>query len=491
MPLFENLPYTNFENINLDMILMDIKTMGQKYDELDGRLDELEASYTIINQQITNIQQELDDIDLSGLEARVDQVEIDLQLQSSLIDQVNHRVGNLELDVDENTTNITTNTTNITNNNIGSVNRDNALSARIAALEAAKIHDVYNYYTDGNLLIFGSDLRKMPSYCLDGDGYAYCYGNPHNRTQNQTVVRSFKFTNKGLEPNSDSTSSYDTYQCGVLPKALGIVGQFTVTLFCSSATNDNPTGTWYKHTFSNRDEVWTLATGCTIKVNDWQSWTEFSDYCAVGLQGSASAWSTFLNGKGIQFMYVEWGTGSVDTSTGAKPKLNCKDRNFFVASGVAPTPVIPAPTQYDFNRTVEITLNCTDPSTGSEYTFTGDVKVYFYLWSYNGMLNGYAKLVFPTSNTLYTYLSQYATSFTVQFNITNENLTRQIHQVPMTDSHPLEGHYCKMTMMNGSGANDPIEKVLLQWEATPFSPSEVIENVGYVVANVPFINLIR
>lgn len=490
MPLFENLPYTNFENINLDMILMDIKTMGQKYDELDGRLDELEASYTIINQNITNIQNELDEIDLSGLEGRLDVVEQDLSIAMDRELQLELRVSTLEETVSNQGTAITNNTTAITNNNIGSVNRDNALSARLSVLEAAKLHDVYNYYSDGNQCIFGSDLRKLPSACKTIDGYPLFWGNTQNRAENQTKTRAWKFTDDGMVPNTDSTDGYDYYQTGMVCSGLVLGNQYTVTFAVSSGGDATPT--WYSHTFLASNESWTVATGCTIRYRNFLGWSGADDtYKTISFMGTPASWASFLGNNKIVYLYVEQGSGSVDTGATAKPKFTIKDRLPFLNDGEAPAPVIPAPTQYDFYRTQEITLSCVDPTTGTETTFTGDIRVYFYLWSFNGMLNGYAKVVFLTSNQLYTKLSQYSTSFTVLIDITNEGLTRQKHQVPMMDSNPIEGHYAKLTMLNGSGGTDPIEDARLQWESAPFTPSEVIENVGYVVANIPIINLIH
>lgn len=490
MPLFEMLPYTNFENVNLDMILMDIKTMSQALDGLDDRITALEASYTVINQTINNIQAELDEIDLSGLEHRVDVVEEDLSILMQRELGLETRMSTAEENISGNTTSITNNTTAITNNNIGSVNRDNALSARISVLEAAKLHDVYNYYSDGNQCIFGSDLRKLPSACKSSDGYPLFWGNTTNRVENQTKTRAWKFTDDGMVPNTDSTDGYDYYQTGMVCSGLVLGNQYTVTFAVSSGGDATPT--WYKHTFLASNESWTVATGCTIRFRNFLGWSGADDtYKTISFMGTPASWASFLGNNKIVYLYVEQGSGSVDTSVTAKPKFTIKDRLPFMNDGEAPTPVIPAPTQYDFYRTQEITLNCVDPTTGTETTFTGDVRIYFYLWSYNGMLNGYAKLVFLSTNPLYTYLSQYSTSFQTLIDITNEGLTRQIHQVPMTDSNPIEGHYAKLTMLNGSGGTDPIEKALLQWESAPFSPSEVVQNVGYAVANIPIINLIH
>lgn len=341
MALFEHQPYTNFENINLDMILADIKTIKENEASLDSRVDALEASYTVINESITNIQtditniyEQIGEIDLTALEARMDAVEADCLVLHGMANNTLARVMNDE-------TQIEANTTNIANNDLASVNRDNALSARISALERATVHDIYNYYAEGNQCIFGSDLRKLPSSCKTSDGYPAGWGNTSNRADGETKPRSFRFTDDGMVANMvDANVGYDYFQVGRYSSGLFNGSAYTVTFAVS--TGGDATPDWYTHTFSAFGEQWEVATGCVIKARKFYAWTGADDfYKTISFMGTPENWNTFLNGKKIVFIYVENGTGSVDTTATAKCEFDVKDRIFFEE---VPAPTIPSPT---------------------------------------------------------------------------------------------------------------------------------------------------
>lgn len=337
MPLFEHMPYTNFENVNLDWIVNTIKTHQTDIDQLKADVGDMQTTIvniqgdiTTIQENITNIIEQIGEIDIEALEARVD----DLEEEDVVI---NNKITNVLTRVMGDEENIETNTTNITNNDLASVNRDNALSARISALERAHLHDVYNYYAEGNQCLFGSDLRNLPSACKTSDGYPAGWGNKSNRTEGQTVARSFKFVDNGMCADTTSTG-YDYYQVGRYSSGLLNEGVFTVTFAVS--TGGDATPTWYSHTFQSESDIWTVAENCTIKFRNFLSWSGADTfYKTIGFQGTAANWNTFLNGKYIVFIYVEAGTGSVAHDATDKCRFDIKDRLFFTEM---PTPALPA-----------------------------------------------------------------------------------------------------------------------------------------------------
>lgn len=330
MPLFEHMPWTNFQNENLDWVLEVTKKNETDISSIQTTIAEIEGNITTINTQITNIIEQIGEIDLTDLEARMDAVEADCLVLHGMANNTLARVMNDETQIESNTSNIATNTTDIGNNDIASQNRDNALSARITQLERAVIHDIYNYYNEGNKCIFGSDLRHLPSSIKDSDGYPIVgWGNKGNANQAGTAtVRSFKFVDGGMVANTDSTG-YDYYQVGKFTNGLFINGAYTVTI--ALVTADDATPTWYTHTFSSSTEQWTIATNCIIKIRKFYNWDDANTnhLFTISFMGIAANWNIFLNGRKIAFVYIESGNGSVDTSVTAKPPYDMKEREYF------------------------------------------------------------------------------------------------------------------------------------------------------------------
>lgn len=330
MPLYEHMPYTNYENVNLDWIAKtvkahdtDITQLKEDVTNIQNTISAIEGSITNIETNITQIFEQLGDIDVDDLEARITALEAYDQTLHGMINNVLARVMGDEEDIAANTSNIAT-------NDLASQNRDSALSARITQLERAVIHDIYNYYNEGNKCIFGSDLRHIPSAIKDSDGYPIVgWGNKGNANQAGTAaVRSFKFVDGGMVANTDSTS-YDYYQVGKFTNGLFINGTYTVTI--ALVTADDATPTWYTHTFSSSTEQWTIATNCIIKIRKFYNWDDANTnhLFTMSFMGTAANWNTFLNGKKIAFIYIESGNGSVDTSVTAKPPYDMKEREYF------------------------------------------------------------------------------------------------------------------------------------------------------------------
>lgn len=326
MPLFEHMPYTNFENINLDWILKTIKQHDSDISTLKTDVQNIGGQITTINTTITEIQEQIGEFDITELEARVDAVELRCTQLNNNINNVLNRVIADEGDIAANTGNIATNTTDISTNNDASIARDNALAARIASLERAHLHDIYNYYSEGNMLLFGSDLRNLPDSCKR-DGFPIGYGNPTNRHLyvGQTKTRAWKLTANGFQPDTSSTDGYDYYQMGQFPASLGVADYVTVTFAVTTGGDATPSA-WYKHTFQASNEQWEVASGCIVKFAQHTDGVNPEIY-TVQFLGTPANWANVVDSTHyIPYIFVEWGTGSVSTEATDKCKFDIKDR---------------------------------------------------------------------------------------------------------------------------------------------------------------------
>ena len=481
-----NFPYVNQHGSNYDWLLTKFKELEDKVNGIEIDLSELTTVVNNINTNVTNLTTRV-----NGLTTRVSTLEnntTDLTGRVTALENADVSIIARIVAIEEELAGIDLQELNelINSVNTNSINRDNALSARISRLESATIHDVYNYYSDGNQLLFGSDLRHLPSACKTDDGYPLYWGNTKNRAENQTKTRAWKFSENGLEPNTDSTDGYDYYQVGMFSSGL-LLGNYTVTFAVS--TGGDATPTWYSHTFQAENESWTLATGCVIRARSFYQWSGADTfYKTISFMGTPASWKTFLgNNKYIVYIYIEKGDGSVDTSVTAKPKFCIKDRFPFEDVGSV-EPTIPSPTEYNILTNPEITLKVTVGSTVHEYT--GNVVANFYLWSFNGMLNGYLRLMIGASQSIRQYFAQYPTEFEVDIDISGNNLTRAKHLVPMSDSNNIKGYRATLNLENGDGSSDPIETAHLHWLATPIDLDEVVGENLYLMANIPVMNLL-
>ena len=381
MGLYENFPFVNQHGLNLDWMLKKIKELEDAENETSNAVTALQGSVTTIETNITHIYEMLADIDLSDIVSRITALEGEYTTLHNSLNNVTLRVVHDEELIEANTGNIATNTEDIDNNNIGSINRDNALSARIAQLERATLHDIYNYYSDGNMLLFGSDLRNLPSECKDG-GFPINYGNKLNKhlAVGTETVRAWKLTSKGFEVDT-TNSSYDYYQMGKFPPSLGVVSPFTVT-FCVS-TGGDATGTWYSHTFQGSSEQWTIRSGCIVRLGTFLDGD--STVYSVQFLGTPANWLNIVpSGSCIPYIYVEYGNGSVDTSASAKPKFSMKDRLFFTGN----EPVIPTPSNFAENKSQDVDAFYYD-AVGDQVNYklptTNNIRV----WWFNKMLSGF------------------------------------------------------------------------------------------------------
>lgn len=393
MGLFENLPFTNFENLNLDMIVKDISVMKgnedylkDKVEEMESCCEEVQGDITQIHTDITNINQQIGDFNIEELEGRVDVLEESDTAQNGEISSIKSRLTTAE-------GRITTNSNNISTNDQASRGRDDALSARIRNLEQATIHDIYNYYGSKNMIIFGSDLRGVPANCKDADGFPFCWGNKYNQrfSVGTETPRAWKWTNYGLVPDTDQ-SAYDYYQCGTLdyeaiPSPTNPMS-LTIKIAGGGATQQI-----HQHTFTSVDD-WEIAPGCLINpcAND----TNLGGR-TIWLKGTPQSWYAFLNPNGgngrIEFMFMEYGNGSIDSS---KPiPWDLKDRNFF---GHDATPTIDVET-IEGNASATATVTYYD-QVGEPQTLEAGVNLVVSASKYGKVVDGYLQMTINLQNNL-------------------------------------------------------------------------------------------
>lgn len=330
MPLFEHMPYTNYQNANLDWLTTQVKKNETDIATIQTTIAGIEGQITTINTSITQIIEEIGEIDLSEIENRITTLEGEYTTLHNSLNNVTLRLVGDEEDITANTGNIATNTTDIATNNDASIARDNALAARIASLERAHLHDIYNYYSEGNMLLFGSDLRNLPDSCKSG-GFPISYGNATNRHLyvGTTKTRAWKLTANGFQPNTASPDGYDYYQMGKFPASLGVADYVTVT-FAVSTGGDATPNAWYKHTFQASNEQWEVATGCIVKFMQHTDDVN-SDIYTVAFLGTPANWANVIDSSHyIPYIFVEWGTGSVSTEATDKCKFDIKDRMPFM-----------------------------------------------------------------------------------------------------------------------------------------------------------------
>lgn len=399
----ENFPFVNAHGLNLDWILKKIKETEDRvealetdYTSLVERMNANDADNELLHRELDNITLRLvgDEETITGLTNSVTTITNNITTINNAITEIQEELEGIDLQALEDLVN---------NNNIASINRDNALSARIANLERATLHDIYNYYSESNQLLFGSDLRHMTPV-LDSDGYpVVAWGNKTNANQAGTPeTRGFKFIDGGMVADT-SRSSYDYYQVGKFTNGLGINGAYTVTIALVNA--DDATPTWYKHTFTASNEAWTIATNCIIRLRKFYNWNDenTNHIMTVSFMGTPANWNTFLGNSKISFIFIENGTGSVDTSVTAKPEYNMKDREFFVSVDV-PSPEIP---EANIIGTGSGTANVTYYDlVGEPQTITCGITLTVTAKKYGKVVDGYVNIRMDLRNNIGNILAR-------------------------------------------------------------------------------------
>lgn len=398
MPLFEHMPYTNFENINLDWILKTIKTHQTDIDGLKSDVDGIKTTIINIQGDITTIQQQIGDIDVVELRRRLDALEADARSIHTSLTALTGRVTTTENNVATNTSDIAENASDIEANDTSSRQRDDALSARIENLERATIHDIYNYYGSKNLILFGSDLSNLPASCKDSDGYPFEWGNKYNQrfSVGTETARAWKFINLGLVPDTNQ-SAYDYYQCGFFDLSLAsVISALHLTLTIGTSTSASMR-ILQQHTFTTINEEWEIAEGCKVKFAMDTSIQTNIRY-TIWLMGTPQSWMSFLGGP-IQFMYLEFGDGSIEASGQPEARyilpFDIKDQQFF---GHDATPTIDVePIEGNASATATVTYY---DQVGEPQTLEAGVDIVVSASKYGKVVDGYLQMRINLENNL-------------------------------------------------------------------------------------------
>ena len=182
MAFWENFPWTNYNNINLDEILkkMDkcealVVEYKARLDEFEGKLDIFDSDLTFLRETVSGIEVELSGIsgDILSLGNRVGANEDD-------ITSITGRLGTVEETLSGIPAQITALSSRIDTVESDSVTRDNNLSNRVSLLESAVINPVDVYNSSENLIMGGDYLLDLTSdqinaMCIQND-WKYDHG---------------------------------------------------------------------------------------------------------------------------------------------------------------------------------------------------------------------------------------------------------------------------------------------------------------------------
>lgn len=158
MALYEHMPYTNYENVNLDWIIKTVKQLEERVTTIEGQIVEIQTN-------ITQIQTDLGDI-----WTRITAIEGDIQNIYDIINQLDlQSIINRLTQIEESIQNIQTQIANYhidelweTVNNLSSLvnNYYNSLSYRISVLERAVINPINEEFSLFNQISGGDSFRN-------------------------------------------------------------------------------------------------------------------------------------------------------------------------------------------------------------------------------------------------------------------------------------------------------------------------------------------
>lgn len=315
--LWENLPYNNYENINLDMIIEDMKVIIQHVDEIETHLEQLDQIVADHGSRITIIEGDITEINeqITTINETIESLNIDEIVQQ--ITEINEQITHIEeildgLDIDALIQMINT-------YNSQSIARDDDLSRRISLLEQATINPINQYLGTENLVLFGSDLRHLPEQAINEYGlpYGMMYG---NNEMSQAATSLIKATPYGLTADQDvptpsSGTDYHYWTLQLLPdmprSSTTLTTHITVTFAVSSSQNPNVTPVLHSHTIGSTNQNITLdwLGGLSLRLD---SESTPRDHLVLDIRGSQATdkLKTALNGKYITYIRVEYGDAS-------------------------------------------------------------------------------------------------------------------------------------------------------------------------------------
>lgn len=276
MGMYEHWPYVNEHGRNYDWLLRMVSEHEKRIGKLEAdyinivsRLATVEGSITNIQEQLTIIQEQIEGLNL---------------------DEIYHLIHTV---------------------NTQSIWRDEELARRIALLEQAVIHDIYNYIGSENLILFGSDLRNLPDNAISE------YNLPVSMACGSTVDSqgtpcAVKLTKYGITANEAFSSGYQYFTLGrfgdVPRNSNTLANPITVTFGVCSTTEQTETPT---------DEVITVASintnypsqlfgGLNVRISRKTN----DDFLLLDIRGAGATLKTALTDKYLTYVRVEYGSAS-------------------------------------------------------------------------------------------------------------------------------------------------------------------------------------
>lgn len=303
--LWENLPYTNYENINLDMIIEDMKIIIQHMNELEThleQLDEIVADHgrriTIIEGNITEINEILENLNIDEIVQQITEI-------NEQITHIEEVIGDLDIDALINM---------INTYNSQSIARDDDLSRRISLLEQQIINPIDVYTGTENLILWGSDFRQLPSSAKDENGYpigAPC-GNAEYTSNPNCVIA---FDDYGFTANP-SGSGYTNLTLGrfndIQGASTALSLPITVTLGIVSGATPSMTSavTAIVKTFTERNQSLSLETELGQDISLHLDYNTNTTYLTLDIRGQGTPMKTAFTNKHLVYARVEYGAGS-------------------------------------------------------------------------------------------------------------------------------------------------------------------------------------
>lgn len=305
MSLYEHVPYTNFENINLDWLLgktKELEATVQQHTEQIGQIQEtlgtIDGRITVIEGDITNIQNEITEINET-----IENLDIDEIVRR--INEINEQISIIEGELQD----LQGIWDAIETNNNQSIARDDDLSRRISLLEQATIHPINEYIGSENLIMWGSDFRDVPSN--GRDEYGFPIGVQVGGAEGQSdTVHSLIYTNDGLTLNPSAGGSYTYVQFGwmndIQRGSVNIsANPITITIGIVTGTARTASPTQIVQTVTEINKNYQLADlgNLNLRID-----SNNDGLLSIGIRGSHAAFTAALTGnKYITYVRAEYG----------------------------------------------------------------------------------------------------------------------------------------------------------------------------------------
>ena len=158
MALYEHMPYTNYENVNLDWIIKTVKQLEERVTTIEGQIVEIQTSITNIQADLTSIWNHINQIegDIQNIYDIINQ--LDLQTIINRLNQIEENIQNIQTQISnyhiEELWETVRNLQNIVNNYY------NSLSYRISVLERAVINPINEEFSLFNQISGGDSFRN-------------------------------------------------------------------------------------------------------------------------------------------------------------------------------------------------------------------------------------------------------------------------------------------------------------------------------------------